>query len=330
MGGPRGGECGEGGGEGGLGLWGGGDPRAGASDAGARGGGEQVVWGARRAEPRGGPGVPGAGWPEIQRLGNAVDPATGARAAVFQAAARLGPDEAGTYDPARRVPVWHTDQLFRVPQPVGSLLHCRAAPPEGGRTLFASTTAAYAALDAPAARRVGGLVAVASYAHHNAKIRRASPLNTSFPLLTADQRRRFPPVALPLAAAHPDTGAVALNCFSSAVFAVVAEGDPLLDAVRGAQAGDADAMAALDAFEVDGEEHPSVEAVLRRWLLPHATAPEAIYAHAWEPGDFVVWDNRCTVHAPTGFDAERFQREMWRTTFASGPPPGEDAPTVVD
>jgi len=264
------------------------------------------------------------GWPEIQRLGNAMDPATGKPAAVFQASRMLPLDDPGTYDPVTRAPVWHTDQLFRVPQPRGSLLHCRAAPPvgSGARTLFASTEAAYASLAAAEKVRVDGLYAVASYAHHNAKIRRLSPLNASgFPVLGAEQRRNFPPVILPLASVHPDTGKRCLNCFSSAVFAVVDGDDPLLDIVRGAQAGDDRAFEALDAYEVDGREHPSVESVLRRWLLPHATAPDAVYAHPWHPGDIVVWDNLCTIHAPTGFDAKRYRREMWRTTFASEEPP---------
>ncbi len=34
--------------------------------------------------------------------------------------------------------------------------------------------------------------------------------------------------------------------------------------------------------------------------------PEHIYEHVWRPGDLLIWDNRCTLHARTDFDpAER-------------------------
>src|SRR5205814_2883711 len=49
-------------------------------------------------------------------------------------------------------------------------------------------------------------------------------------------------------------------------------------------------------------------------LMAHLTRPEFIYAHEWEPGDLLVWDNRCLVHAATWFDAAVHERVMWRTT----------------
>ena len=30
----------------------------------------------------------------------------------------------------------------------------------------------------------------------------------------------------------------------------------------------------------------------------------------WQPGDIVVWDNRCTLHAASGFDHENESREI--------------------
>ena len=35
----------------------------------------------------------------------------------------------------------------------------------------------------------------------------------------------------------------------------------------------------------------------------------------WQPGDIVVWDNRCTLHAPTSFDDSCNTRLMWRITI---------------
>ena len=31
-------------------------------------------------------------------------------------------------------------------------------------------------------------------------------------------------------------------------------------------------------------------------LLVKATQPVCIYTHEWQPGDLVIWDNRCTMH----------------------------------
>jgi alpha-ketoglutarate-dependent taurine dioxygenase len=37
--------------------------------------------------------------------------------------------------------------------------------------------------------------------------------------------------------------------------------------------------------------------------------------HSWAAGDCVVWDNRCTLHAPSHFDAAESRRLMWRLTI---------------
>ncbi len=35
---------------------------------------------------------------------------------------------------------------------------------------------------------------------------------------------------------------------------------------------------------------------------------------AVEPGDLVIWDNRCTMHRATSFEDTRYRRDMRRTT----------------
>ena len=52
-------------------------------------------------------------------------------------------------------------------------------------------------------------------------------------------------------------------------------------------------------------------------LTDAAIQPEHIYAHAWQPGDVVLWDNRCLLHAGSGYDADRHRRYM-RQTRVSG------------
>ena len=45
---------------------------------------------------------------------------------------------------------------------------------------------------------------------------------------------------------------------------------------------------------------------------------EFIYEHVWRPGDFVMWDNRCTIHARTDFPSEE-RRLLRRCTVEGGP-----------
>ncbi len=60
-------------------------------------------------------------------------------------------------------------------------------------------------------------------------------------------------------------------------------------------------------------------AALLAELMAHLTRPEFVYVHEWTPGDLVVWDNRCLVHAATWFDADKEARVMWRTTVSGNP-----------
>jgi alpha-ketoglutarate-dependent 2,4-dichlorophenoxyacetate dioxygenase len=68
---------------------------------------------------------------------------------------------------------------------------------------------------------------------------------------------------------------------------------------------------------------PTPEArILLRDLTEHATQPRFVYVHRWRPWDFVMWDNRRTMHRVRRYD-QRYPRDMRRTTLAG------DAPTVA-
>jgi alpha-ketoglutarate-dependent 2,4-dichlorophenoxyacetate dioxygenase len=54
--------------------------------------------------------------------------------------------------------------------------------------------------------------------------------------------------------------------------------------------------------------------LLLRDLIEHATRPHLTYRHVWRPFDFVIWDNRCTMHRARPFDDRAHRREMRRTT----------------
>ncbi len=47
-----------------------------------------------------------------------------------------------------------------------------------------------------------------------------------------------------------------------------------------------------------------------------------IYEHVWQPNDFLMWDNRCTIHARTDFPKD--QRRLLRRCTVEGGPPSEE------
>jgi taurine dioxygenase len=47
-------------------------------------------------------------------------------------------------------------------------------------------------------------------------------------------------------------------------------------------------------------------------LFDHQEQRQFVYQHAWRPGDVILWDNRCTLHARRDFDpsANRWLRRV--------------------
>lgn len=54
--------------------------------------------------------------------------------------------------------------------------------------------------------------------------------------------------------------------------------------------------------------------LLLRDLIEHATLPQFVYRHVWRQDDFVIWDNRATMHRARSFDDKKHRRELRRTT----------------
>ncbi|MEO8308016.1 MAG: TauD/TfdA family dioxygenase [Pseudomonadota bacterium] len=49
-------------------------------------------------------------------------------------------------------------------------------------------------------------------------------------------------------------------------------------------------------------------------LFNTAVQDKYIFAHKWQQGDMVIWDNRCTMHSATAFERYRYKRDCRRTT----------------
>jgi alpha-ketoglutarate-dependent 2,4-dichlorophenoxyacetate dioxygenase len=54
--------------------------------------------------------------------------------------------------------------------------------------------------------------------------------------------------------------------------------------------------------------------LLLRDLIEHATQLEFVYRHSWRVGDFVIWDNRATMHRGRPFEDTTYRRELRRVT----------------
>lgn len=232
----------------------------------------------------------------ILRIGNIKDDA-GKPRAQFAIVPQLQDDSDIRYNPKTRRPVWHTDSTFREFPPIGSVFHCRIAPPAGGETLFADMRTAYERLDDEKKLELGKLEAVCSLAHHDKKINAYSP---EYPVLSPEQRKANPPNRVPLVLEHPLTRKVALYGLNSSTCAIVPAGKDVSDED-------------LDIWDLKGIEDKSVG--ILRDLLPYLTGPDFTVKWEWQPGDIVVWDNRSTIHAATGFEYQKFDREMWRLTL---------------
>ncbi len=68
---------------------------------------------------------------------------------------------------------------------------------------------------------------------------------------------------------------------------------------------------------IEGVSEQESDAILNE-LYDIGERREFIYEHVWQLGDFVMWDNRCTIHARTDFPKE--ERRLLRRCTIEGEP----------
>ena len=187
---------------------------------------------------------------------------------------------------------WHTDQSYRRPPPDVSLFLGVLPVPQGqGQTLFADGTAAYDALSSEMQARIAPLDGLHVSSNYGRKRDAVLAGETPKPLAPHQAPQRQPLVRI-----HPVTGRRALYMCEYGQ------------------------MDWLDGPIADMEPGPhGAGGALLTELMTHMTQPRFVYAHEWTAGDLVIWDNRCTVHAATWFDADHERRIMWRTTVSGNP-----------
>jgi len=171
--------------------------------------------------------------------------------------------------------LWHSDSSFRAVPAKYSLLSGRIVVDTGGNTEFADMRAAYDALDSRTKAEIEDLVCEHSLIYSRGTL--------GFSDLSEEEKRMFKPVRQRLVRTHPVTGRKSLY-LSSHIGTIV------------------------------GWPMPEARAFIRD-LTEHAVQPRFTYAHKWRQYDFVMWDNRSTMHRVRRFDESQV-RDMRRTTIA--------------
>lgn len=177
--------------------------------------------------------------------------------------------------------MFHTDESFIAEPPKATVLYAVNIPGRGGDTRYVNMRLAYEALDDDTKAQIDKLTAV----HYYGKKRPGRKV----PSLTDEQMKNTPPVPHPVVRTIDETGAKALYVHET-----------------------------MTDYVADMEPAAS-EALLRR-LYDHSTQnPDFQYHHQWRTGDFVIWDDRATLHAATADYAEGEKRLLYRTMIRGTP-----------
>ena len=184
---------------------------------------------------------------------------------------------------------WHTDWSFKAHPPIGTCLYSVTVPPVGGNTTFASQQAALAAMPKAMREKFEGLTALhcaaTAYAPDGMYGPKDSENDRSMRIVTNESARNVHPH--PLIVTHPESGEDTLY-------------------------GTVGYIIGFEGMDKDASDELLME--MYQWQI----RPEFQYDHHWEPGMFVLWDNRCVLHrANGGYDG--YARDMRRTTVAGAP-----------
>src|SRR5262249_55806523 len=78
--------------------------------------------------------------------------------------------------------------------------------------------------------------------------------------------------------------------------------------------------------EIEGLPRGESDAILQR-LFDHQEQPKLVYEHVWRPGDILMWDNRCTLHARSDFSLGE-RRLLRRVTILGETPVVAGSPRI--
>lgn len=178
---------------------------------------------------------------------------------------------------------WHADSTYMPVQAKGAVFSAEVVPDEGGQTGFADMRAAWDALEPAMRERLESLSAFHSLHYSQAKLGHAHGEGSAY----SGYGFHDGPVPLrPLVKTHPETGRRSL-------------------------------LIGRHAHAIPGLAADASEALLDE-LLGFACQTPRVYHHQWQPGDTVIWDNRCLLHRAMPWDMTK-PRVMWHTRLAGDP-----------
>ncbi len=179
-------------------------------------------------------------------------------------------------DSPPKATLWHADLSWLPAPPKLAFLSAREIPESGGDTLWLSLKAAYRALSKPLQDRLKGLHAV-----HDAGDNFFAQVEVAAGKTIADELRKLVHQSAehPLVARHPETGDATLYFSPANVTHIVGL-------------------------------HPDESRMLIEFLNRLVERAELSMRWRWQVDDFVIWDERCTLHRalPDHYPARRVVR----------------------
>ncbi len=162
---------------------------------------------------------------------------------------------------------WHTDMSYSKMIAFSNVLYAMQIPHRDGKPLgnteFSNMRAAYDTLPDDLKQRLDGMTVLHDFNKFWEKMR-SQPGSTRAPL-TPEQRAAKPPVSHPIFLTHPITRQKVLY--------------------------------ANPGYSIRINELPTDESDrILKFLFEHQLQPQFRYAHQWQVGDVLMWDNMGTIH----------------------------------
>lgn len=168
--------------------------------------------------------------------------------------------------------LWHTDSTFLPTPALINILTAHVVPPDGGETELASTRAAWTDMPDHLKSALRDAIIWHRLSHSRSRI--------SADLAALPRMTRWPDRPWRAIWPNPVTGDEAL-------------------------------FIASHAFAIEGMGHAESQTILED-AIAFCTQPEYVYAHKWNVGDVLIWDERATMHRgrPWDYDHPRVLRSI--------------------
>ena len=175
---------------------------------------------------------------------------------------------------------WHTDSSYMPLAAKASVLSAHVVPSEGGQTEWADVRAAYDALDDATKEKIADLSAYHSIYYSQSQIGHHVEAGSGYGFHQQESPLR------PLVKVHPVTGHKALYI-------------------------------GRHAHNIPGLAEDESTKLLQE-LVDFTCQSPRTYRHNWQPGDVIIWDNRCVLHRACPYDYSQ-PRVMKHTRIAGDP-----------